>query len=128
MSGLFQLGDFQLHSGGKSSWKIDCDALTDSEIEALAEIGYAVLTPLRPFREVVGVPRGGLRLAAVMAKYKSSQVGSILVVDDVLTTGKSMREERDKINARGRGVFGLVIFARTAAEPWVHRIFQMSGC
>jgi len=34
---LFQFGDFSLHSGSKSKWKIECDALTDEDVEALAQ-------------------------------------------------------------------------------------------
>jgi len=57
---LFQLGDFTLNSGAKSVWKIDCDALSDGDIAALARM---VQILVGPFHSVEGIPRGGLRLA-----------------------------------------------------------------
>jgi hypothetical protein len=36
MTNLFQLGDFHLHSGQKSKYKINCDALTDEDWRTLA--------------------------------------------------------------------------------------------
>jgi len=127
MLSLFKLGKFKLHSGGESRWKIDCDALTGEDLAALAAIAADQLGPERPFREVVGIPSGGLRFADAMRRYADPGACSVLVVDDVLTTGKSVREMRDQILAQRVGVevFGLVIFARTAVEPWVERIFQM---
>lgn len=124
---LFQFGKFNLHSGDVSEWKIDCDALTGGDIAALAAIGAAQLGPSRPFRDVIGIPRGGLRLAEAMSKYVTPEASALLIVDDVLTTGRSMREERARLNNLEIGAFGLVIFARTRAEPWVTRIFQMNA-
>lgn len=129
MVNLFQLGKFRLHSGDDSEWKIDCDALTGGDITALAGMGASLLAG-SPFREVVGVPSGGLRLAEAMRRYADPSARAVLVVDDVLTTGRSMREARefeiaDRVGERE--VLGLVIFARTDAEPWVRRLFQASS-
>lgn len=54
---LFKLGDFELHSGQRSNWKIDCDALTPADWRALAKM---IVDRLAPFGAVEGVPRGGL--------------------------------------------------------------------
>lgn len=35
---LFKNGNFTLHSGAQSNYKIDCDALTDKDLETLALI------------------------------------------------------------------------------------------
>ena len=123
MTGLFQLGDFVLHSGSRSCWKIDCDVLSDDDLGVLAVIAVERLTLFRPFGYVVGIPNGGLRLAGALSRYRTLGASRVLIVDDVLTTGASMREKR--LDLSRNDVLGLVIFARTRAEPWVHRIFQM---
>ena len=82
---LFQQGDYTLHSGGKSSYKIECDALNDREIATLAMIGSELLPP---FAEVLGIPTGGVKFASAMSKYKSER-GPTLICDDVVTTGRS---------------------------------------
>jgi orotate phosphoribosyltransferase len=115
---LFKLGDFTLHSGSKAAWKIDCDALTNGDWAALA---LMLAERLPPFGQVVGVPRGGLALAAALKRY--SKGGLPLVVDDVLTSGASMEEVRRAIKAPF--VLGAVVFARGPCPPWVYPLFQM---
>ena len=55
---LFQRGDITLHSGGKSDFKIECDALTDEDVETLAYL----ISKKYKFNMVCGVAEGGLRL------------------------------------------------------------------
>lgn len=114
---LFQQGDFNLHSGVKSWLKIDCDALTDEDIETIARL---LTFRLSNFGAVEGVPTGGLRLAAAMEPYTSE--GPLLIVDDVLTSGGSMETHR-----AGRDTIGAVIFARREPPAWITPLFQMMG-
>lgn len=118
---LFQRGDFNLHSGGSSNWKIDCDALDDTSIECLAWMVSTRMT----FRSVYGIPTGGVRLAEALAKYTRRESDTdMLIVDDVLTTGRSMREACErflKLNC-----MGVVIFARGAVPSWVMPLFPSS--
>ena len=120
---LFQLGDFTLSSGARSSWKIDADALTDADIEALAEM---IRLMVGPFASVEGVPRGGLRLAEALRKHCSLQ-GKLLIVDDVLTTGGSMETHRLNMDG-GTPVVGAVIFARGQCPPWIQAVCQLPEC
>jgi len=107
--GLFVFGDFALHSGQRSSWKIDCDALSDEDIQTLAHMARSILPP---FGDVIGVPRGGLRLADAL---RGTSFGHrVLVVDDVLTTGASMLRY---MKTCGDNPLGLVIFNRST-EPY----------
>jgi orotate phosphoribosyltransferase len=76
---LFQTGDFTLASGQKSTWKIECDALTPEDWAGLAAMAVQFLPP---FGAVLGVPRGGLPLARALEKYVTS--GSTLVVDELV--------------------------------------------
>jgi len=123
MAGLFQTGDFTLHSGAKSGWKIECDALTDGDIEALA---LMLSERLGPFKEVVGVPRGGLRIADAVRKYVTTYTGNpVLIVDDVLTSGGSMNELRRSYSTQP--VIGAVLFARGETPVWVTALFQMDA-
>ena len=114
---LFQSGNFILHSGKKSRYKIDCDALTLADWDTLALMAVERLTP---FGSVVGVPRGGILFAAALQKYVTQ--GPRLIADDVLTTGKSMQEM--KVN---RGDIGVVVFARGDCPNWITPIFWCVG-
>lgn len=95
---------FKMHSGGEGHFKIECDGLTDEDWATLAFIVSRHFT----FSKVVGVPRGGLKFAEALAPYVSDD-GPTLIVDDVLTTGRSMEEARAQI---GPVSFGVVAFAR----------------
>src|SRR5713226_6907450 len=102
-SGLFQVGDFTLHSGLKSDFLINCEALTDADLRALAAL---VVNGLPDFRAVEGVPRGGLRFAAALTGAATGdERDPLLIVDDVYTTGGSMEGHR-----AGRWAMGVVIF------------------
>lgn len=115
---LFVDKQFTSHAGMRLDFKIDCDALTGSDIETLARI----VAQKHVFSEVIGVPRGGLRLAAALEQYRMT-TGCLLIVDDVLTTGTSMEEacaqySRDDVE-------GVVIFARGLCPTWIKPIFQL---
>ena len=114
---LFKAGMFKLHSGSTTDFKIDCDALTDEDLEAVAQV---LARMLPPFGRVEGVPRGGLRLAEAMSHWAGGPPDRLVIVDDVLTTGKSMEKQK-----RGREAYGAVIFARGPCPPWVLPLFTM---
>lgn len=114
---MFRLGNFRSHSGLDLSFKIECDDLTYSDIEAVASVLGTI-----GFREVIGVPRGGLRLAAAMGPYKDTRSDRTLIVDDVLTTGTSMEEVRTKTEGP---VIGAVIFARGPVPGWIIPMFTL---
>lgn len=86
---LFQRGDFKLAGGARSSWKIECDALTEDDWDGLAAMLNEFLP--QPFSRVVGVPRGGAPFAHALTTYATGKDDDLLlVVDDVWTTGASM--------------------------------------
>ncbi len=117
-SSLFQIGEFELSSGQTSYWKIDCDALTEADWDALAMMAAEVL---EPFSMIVSVPMGGDPFAKALEKYCTEQ-GGLLVVEDVVTTGASM----ERIRA-GRDAQGITVFSRGQAPPWVRVLFQYKG-
>ena len=119
---LFVDGEFTSHSGLRLPFKIDCDVLTDGDIDTLAS---AISRRLVRFSAVYGIPRGGVRLADALARLggTGSQLDPLLIVDDVLTTGASMREARDRF---GPNTIGIVIFARGPCPDWVVPIFTVS--
>lgn len=114
---LFQRGDFTLHSGEKSGIKIDCDALTDADLDTLA---WMIVNRVPKFRWVEGVPTGGLRLAQALKRYQQTG-GGLLIVDDVLTSGGSMEQQR-----AGREAVGAVLFARRQPPDWVTPLFTVT--
>jgi len=116
--GLFELGKFVLHSGGCSSWRINCDALSDEDIDCLA---FALSKKVGVFASVEGVPRGGLRLARALEQFCTGTICH-LIVDDVLTTGGSLQEMRARYP--GTLVKGAVIFARSPCPDWVVPLFE----
>lgn len=119
---LFEDKPFVGHAGPKLLFKIECDALTDDDLETLA----AVIARKYTFRVLLGIPRGGLRLARALEKYRSRE-GGVLIVDDVLTTGKSMEDMRSQTGEDKSNISGVVIFARGKCPSWVTPIFQLSA-
>lgn len=118
-SDLFRYGAFTLHSGLPTQFLINCAALSDRDLAALAQLAAPAL---RPFGSVFGIPRGGVRFARALEPYLSEDgKGPRLVVDDVLTTGSSFDdvwEPNDK---------GVVIFNRGMPREGVLSIFSMYG-
>lgn len=117
---LFVDGEFTAHSGETLPFKIDCDALTDGDIQTLAaEIDRRCVL----FRDVHGIPRGGQRIAEALDQYcTGSPLDPLLIVDDVLTTGQSMEEARARF---GPNTIGAVIFARGPCPDWITPLFVM---
>lgn len=116
---LFQSGKFTLHGGAESSFKIDCEALTEADLDCLARM---ISDLVGPFSCVYGVPTGGVRIANALRKYSTGTPWPNLIVDDVLTTGASMEEEYAK--HAGKHI-GAVIFARGPVPSWVTPLFTM---
>lgn len=115
---LFQSGKYQLHSGDSSFWKIECDALTDDDLETLARV---IANRVGPFMAVVGVPTGGERLANALRPWATMQFSSVLICDDVLTTGASMEQMREQY-PRAKGV---VLFARNPPPEWIQAVWTL---
>lgn len=119
---LFRRGDVTLASGLKSDFKIDCDALSDSD---LACIAFMLSLRLQPFSMVEGVPEGGLRLAGYMRSYVSDS-GPLLIVDDVFTTGMSINRCIAANRWGEEPYIGAVIFARNPTPKWITPLFICS--
>ena len=94
MSKLFQSIDFKSHSGLELKWKIECDALSDPEWFTISQM---IMEIAPPFKEAIGIPRGGTKLGSLLNQYGTGKrEDPILLVDDVLTTGESMKEFKTK--------------------------------
>jgi orotate phosphoribosyltransferase len=122
---LIEHGQFTLHSGRHSDYRIDCRALSDDDIESLASM---VARRFR-FRSVHSIPRGGDRLGRALEKYAlpdDHNAWDVLLVDDVMTTGISMNTARADLEAYGYSVIGVVIFGRACGvDPdWINPIFH----
>lgn len=115
---LFIDGNFVSHSGLELPWKIECDNLSNAEIQLFADI---IFSNVQIFSKVEGVPQGGLRLAKALRKWTYTK-GPILIVDDVLTTGNSMEKQRNE-----RDAIGYVIFARAEVPSWINSLWTFNG-
>ena len=119
---LFQAGDFVLHSGQRSTWKIDCDALTDADWDTLSYMALDAIAPKR-FGMVESVPRGGNKFAKALGRAARAGESLTVLVDDVLTTGESMERAR----AGREDVIGVVAFARGPVPLWVTPLFVVGS-
>ena len=125
---LFQQQDFIGHSGKPLTWKIECDAIQDVEWVTIAHIIQEL--EKRPFGEVVGIPRGGLKLSGPLEKYATGRdEDPLLIVDDVMTTGGSFKDFAEQYfrNRPYRKFFGWCVFNRGSddAPAWVTSLFTM---
>ena len=122
---LFQSVNFKSHSGLNLTWKIEMDALSEQDWFTIKKM-IMEITP--PFREAVGIPRGGVKLGDLLNEHATGKEGDpICIVDDVLTTGGSMEYflTQYQRNRRPFTAIGWVVFARTECPPWVKALFQM---
>ena len=121
---LFQSVDFISHSGLELKWKIECDALSDPEWFTISQM---IMEITSPFKEAIGIPRGGTKLGNLLNQYGTGKrEDPVLLVDDVLTTGESMKQFKTKRSWRYPSDYiGWVVFARTKTPKWVTALFQM---
>lgn len=123
--GLLQWGDFTGHSGRTLHFKIECDALDDEDWACAAGMISRIVPP---FDRVVGIPRGGAKLAFALEQHCTEGSERILIVDDVWTTGESMREHRQLIESEWDDpIHGAVLFARGPTPYWVNSVFRLDG-
>ena len=124
MDKLFQSVDFKSHSGLELKWKIECDALSDPEWFTISQMIMEISVP---FKEAIGIPRGGTKLGNLLNQYGTGKrEDPVLLVDDVLTTGESMKQFKTKRSWRYPSDYiGWVVFARTKTPKWVTALFQM---
>lgn len=116
MSGLFVPGTFVSYSGKTLHWKVECDVLDDRDWDALALMSVYTLGL---FSHIESVPSGGNRFARALVPYITTS-GGLLIVDDVLTTGRSMELKRN-----GRQAKGIVAFARGPLPVWIEAVWKL---
>lgn len=125
---LFQRGDFTLRSGRKSTYKVECDAMTEADWAGVAA-AIAEEKLLLPFSGVSGVPRGGVPFAAAMMKYVTPGANTLLVCEDIVTTGGSMEKWLAGLVAdpavQFEWVIGVCFIARGEVPFWVTPFLQM---
>ena len=122
---LFQSVNFKSHSGLDLSWKIEMDALSDPEWFTIKKM---IMEISPPFREAVGIPRGGVKLGDLLNEHATgNEEDPVCIVDDVLTTGGSMEYfvTQYQRNRRQFTAIGWVVFARVQPPNWVQALFQM---
>jgi len=116
---------FRMHSGRTSHFKIECDELTNDEIDAFAML---IAEMMHPFGKVYGIPRGGMRIREALLPYLQPMSERVLIVDDVLTTGRSMNEKRFELIGEGHRIdliIGAVMFSRGPQPMWVDSVFNL---
>lgn len=123
MGDYFQFGWFASHSGFQLPFKIDCDDWSDASLAGVADL----LQWKFAFSEVHAVPSderpprtpAGPRLARIVReRCKFDPAYPPLIVDDVLTTGRSMREFREVVMRNRPPVvpIGFVLVSRSPRD------------
>lgn len=122
---LFQLGEFNLHSGAKSSYKIDCNSLNHDDIVAICDWIKKIVPS---YRMVVGIPNGGIPFEIQLKSFTDPSSDTILIVDDVLTTGKSMEKKRYDLHGEFPSMkkVGVVAFARGFCPAWIECVWELN--
>ena len=128
MKDLFQSIDFKSHAGLDLSWKIEMDVLSYPEWNTICKM---ILEISPPFHSAIGIPRGGVLLGELLNKHGTGkEEDPFCIVDDVLTTGKSMIDYREEMNIerwQKSCALGWVVFARVKPPKWIKALFQMNS-
>ena len=120
---LFVDEEFTSHAGLQLGWKIEMDALYENDWRCLAKMILEYET--RPFREAVGIPRGGKRLGDILNESSTGNPDDpVLIFDDVYTTGTSFKEFIAE-NYLVTPVICWAVFARDVVSSNVNVLFQM---
>ena len=133
--GIFRLGNFELHSGKKSQWKIECDMLVEEDYKTLAyivakewKLKFGLVTHVGAKVNYKGRIANSYNFKCALQEYETKTLQNpILIVDDVLTTGHSINEEKRLCEHiyDDCGMVGVVIFARGDCPSWVKPIFRL---
>ena len=77
---LFQKINFTSHSGLDLTWKIEMDALSREDWECITQM---ILELSPPFREAVGIPRGGVKLGKLLNLHGTGKKEDPICVDNL---------------------------------------------
>lgn len=124
------VGDFELHSGGRSNVKFDVEAMMKTPIDR-HYLSTIVPFPVSPVDWLVGLETGGAILAMLIAEKFNANFAifrkdkthtlpytphaimhnaRIIIVDDVITTGSSIDAASRMLTAQGYKVHPHPIF------------------
>jgi hypothetical protein len=112
---LFERVSFTLPSGESTNWRIDCSALSEGDLECLAQLAA---TRVGNFGRVEPISPTARPFADALRRHATG--GPVLLVDDVLASGATMEDYRGD-----REAVGVVIFARGPAPEWVRPLFYV---
>ena len=119
----FLSGDYSVHLGRITPWRIDPSQFDDGDWDCFAQM---VVERYPNFERVVGVSQYGVKLESHLTQHATH--GGLLIVDDVLhpQTINDMRlyfRTREKyVNHQ---IQGFVIFARVPCPRWVRALWQL---
>ena len=110
-------GDFVLHSGAKSSWKLVVERITGDSLQQV----YDAMN-IKPDSWPIGIPTGGTYILDhvyifdhVPLLYSSS--APVTLVDDVVTTGSSMELAKTLLEQAGIKVIDQVCILNRGDYP-----------
>lgn len=125
---MFNWNPFKSHAGKSLKWKIECDDLNRFDIAALS----AIISKKVKFYIAYCPPTNSIfvqELTQYLNRCNNKDSKTILIIDDVLTTGKSMHETRKNLilqGAKSTDIKGVVVFSRNKCPHWITPIFQLN--
>jgi len=124
---MFKFKPFKSHAGKPLSWKIECDTLSQEDIDCLADL----ICMTHSYRDVEHPPTKSANLINLVGKLSLHKTSDgdydYLIVDDVFTTGKTMNEIYEHLHTKhDKKTKGVVIFARSECPHWITPIFQLN--
>lgn len=110
---------------------IDCDALTDDDLDTLAKL----VSDNVYYDSVIGIPKSGERFAEKLEQYTNEisfshgGLPTVLIVDEVVTTGKSFQDVIPTIPYAHSRIICLAIFSTSNPKKipsWINCLFQLN--
>jgi hypothetical protein len=120
---IFSKGDYSIHNGRVTPWRIIPSSFSDEDWECFAQL---IAERFPNFEKVIGVSQFGVKLESHLSQYSTH--GGLLIVDDVLypeTMNKMRLYFRTRKKYVNYDIQGFTVFARVPCPSWIRALWQL---